>query len=294
MLINSSIRRYLTLFVLAATWLAVAMHSPALVLASTSCPYGSTQARVQQSITHDWTQQLTLQCQDSFRVGSFHDHTGAFANDTTLKVTHPNGVVDKLVWWKGNGETISADQNGIYTLQVTTIGWDGEACEQTATVVRNCDGVLPNPTIIPLPTIVPGPTPTPPSTPSPTPEPTQCQFGSTQARVQEDSKHDWRSSLQLNCGESFRVGGFHDNTGQFSNQVNLEVRATFDLPLTGEITYAKAVKNGDTIRSFVYPAEYVLQVTTPGQSGLACSDSAKVTVSCSSWFDWLRGWEQVI
>lgn len=290
MLIKALFSRYLTIFIFFFIWLAVAIV-PNKANAMENCKYSSTQARIQQSIHHDWTQSLQLGCQQSFRIGSFHDHTGKFANDTTLTVTQPSGAMEKYVWWKGNGRTIPATQNGTYTLKVTSIGQSGAACEETATVTRNCDGTVPEPTILPPPIIVPGPQPTPSATP--VPQPGQCQYSSTQARVQKDIKHDWQRSLSLNCGESFRVGGFHNGTGQFSNNVRLAVVARFDIPLAGEVTYQKQFSNGATVRTFVYPATYTLHVTTPNQGGAACQDTATVAVTCSSWFDWLKGWNQV-
>ncbi len=129
-----------------------------------SCSYSSTQARVQRDITDPWKPSLTICLGESFRVGSFHNATGQFANDTKLKVQGPSFSNSY-----SNGWTIRPPRIGTYTLYVTTNSQSGSACEETATViVRDC--ATPTPTVIPNPT--PTPTPKPTLIPTPTPEPT--------------------------------------------------------------------------------------------------------------------------
>ena len=48
---------------------------------------------------------------------------------------------------------------------------------------------------------------------------TQCPYGSTQARLQKDFLDPWAQSKTIKIGESIRVGGFHDETGQFANDI---------------------------------------------------------------------------
>ncbi|MBD3280716.1 hypothetical protein GF389_04290 [Candidatus Dojkabacteria bacterium] len=81
----------------------------------TGCPYNSTQARVHTSINKTWDHQLTLSsCPTSVIVGAFHDHTGQFANDTSIQVVGP-GVNIGLP----NEGTFTAS-SGEYTVYVRT------------------------------------------------------------------------------------------------------------------------------------------------------------------------------
>lgn len=99
---------------------------------ASQCSYGSTQARLQRDSSDPWVQNKTINLGESANVGSFHDATGQFANDTTLTVTGP-GMNQTL----GNGQSFTPSQAGTYQLRVTTNGQSGPACEETATLTVN-------------------------------------------------------------------------------------------------------------------------------------------------------------
>jgi hypothetical protein len=106
-----------------------------------NCSYGSTQARVHPNITIPWTQTLTIACGQSFEIGGFHDGTGQFATDVTLKVTGPNG----FTFTGGNGAKVTTPNvAGIYTLTVTTNGC-GNSANLTDTATVTCTSTSPNP-----------------------------------------------------------------------------------------------------------------------------------------------------
>lgn len=95
-----------------------------------SCSWTSTQARVQRP-DRPWRQSLNLTCGESFNVGSFHNDTGEFANDTRLRITGPGGLNVN----RSNGQSITTSQPGTYTLLVTTNNQSGANCEDVATVI---------------------------------------------------------------------------------------------------------------------------------------------------------------
>jgi hypothetical protein len=99
------------------------------VVAPPTCTYNSTQARVQRDGTQPWRSSLTINKNESFRVGSFHNRSDQFAGDTSLVVTgpaFPNGVV------AGNSTTLAPGVAGRYVLQVTTNNQSGRRCQANA------------------------------------------------------------------------------------------------------------------------------------------------------------------
>lgn len=212
-----------------------------------SCRYGSTQARVQETVNHPWSPGITVGCDRGFNVGSFHDGTGQFATDTSLNITGP-GNYDV---WVSNGSRVQVPSDGVYTLAVATSGQNGAACEERATVTVAC------------------------ATPTPPAPPQACRYGSTQARIQRNEQQAWVSSLGVGCGDTFRVGSFHDGSGQFATDTRLEVKGPFGMNAT--------FTNAGTIRALL-PGWYILSVTTHGQSGTACQESAFVFASCENWW----------
>lgn len=112
-----------------------------------ACRYGSTQARVQKDITDPWKPTMTVNCGSAsfvnFNVGSFHNETGQFANDTRLLVTGPNKFSKTFT----NGQAVTATISGTYRLTVTTPGQSGGGCTQQASAtVINCPTPTPTPT----------------------------------------------------------------------------------------------------------------------------------------------------
>jgi hypothetical protein len=103
---------------------------PVRVWGSEMCQYGSTQARVQKNINDPWVQEKTINLGEGFNVGSFHDHTGQFANDTVLRVDGPDGFFSNY----HNGDMVRPTRSGSYELSVTTVGKEGGACEEKAKV----------------------------------------------------------------------------------------------------------------------------------------------------------------
>lgn len=104
--------------------------------------------------------------------------------------------------------------------------------------------------------------------------PQTCAYSSTQARVKRIGHHPWEQHLNLSCGESFEVGGFHDQTGQYANDVTIQV--------TGPDFNQSNYRNGDKF-TFHVPGQYQVIVTTnsqPSHQYGACWDRATVTVSC--------------
>ena len=102
-----------------------------------------------------------------------------------------------------------------------------------------------------------------------TPAPPSCNYSSTQARVQRNLSDPWDTSKTINLGNQIRVGGFHDGTGLLANDINLNVSGIGN------------VGNG----SFITPSTsgtYTLTVTTSGQSGSACQDTASFTVQAAA------------
>ncbi|MFQ5492807.1 MAG: hypothetical protein ACE5DX_01455 [Candidatus Dojkabacteria bacterium] len=119
------------------------------------CPYSSTQARVQQNASSPWAGSINIVCGESFNVGSFHNGTGQFAGDTTIRVFSPNGSTITL----GNGQSYTTSNSwpGLYRVEVTTNGYNHPNCEGTASAI--CSEVI-TPTPTPTDTLTPTPTPT--------------------------------------------------------------------------------------------------------------------------------------
>lgn len=224
-----------------------------------TCQYRDTQARVQNSLATPWSQAIHVGCEKTFNVGSFHNGTGQFAGDTTAVVSGPGGFYRTV----RNGETVTAQENGIYVLHVSTNGQTGFGCSETATISVQCNAAPPTAT------------PTPWITPIPVPQSGSCSYRDTQARIQRDEQQSWVSSLGLRCGETFRAGSFHNGTGQFANDTTLNI--------TGPLGLNVNVSNAETIRA-LFPGWYILTVTTNGQSGASCQESAFVFSSCAEWW----------
>ncbi len=53
--------------------------------------------------------------------------------------------------------------------------------------------------------------------------PAVCPYSSTQARVQRDISDPWKPNMSVDCGTSFRVGAFHDHTGEFAGDTQLQI-----------------------------------------------------------------------
>ncbi len=83
---------------------------------NSSCPYSSTQVRVHQTSTDPWMEDLNLICGQQFIVGSFHDNTGQFANDTDIQVVGPNINITGAP----NGAIFQTQAQGTYTIYVKT------------------------------------------------------------------------------------------------------------------------------------------------------------------------------
>lgn len=238
-----------------------------------TCRYSSTQSRVKRLGFQPWEQQLSLRCGEAFEVGGFHDHTGNYASDTKIRITGPYFDAGKI-----DGKPIANGQqfqtavipghNYQYTVRVRTRGMDGGACEDYSYVNVHCPAPTPTPTVQP--------------TPSSTPTPEACHYSSTQARVKHDSRdtakdQHWHQELRIKCFEAFEVGGFHDHTGQYADDVKLRVEGPY-------MNWNK-FQNGDRV-NVAFPGEYRLYVTTKGQRGETCQDMAKVQVRCD--WNWPR------
>lgn len=204
------------------------------------CSYGSTQARVQNNINIPWQSSIQVGCEKSFRVGGFHNHTGQFANDVSLHVTGPG--FNRYFF---NGDTVTVNQTGNYTLTVRTNNQEGAACSEQAKIAVSCQA------------------------PSP-----QCLYQSTQSRVQANITQPWSKNLSLSCNQSFRVGGFHNDTGQFANDTTILVTDPFGFSKSG-------VQNGQTVHAF-FPGRYIVTVATSGQSGAQCGELSFVDVQCAT------------
>lgn len=108
----------------------------------------------------------------------------------------------------------------------------------------------------------------------------KCTYGSTQARLQKDLSDPWTNSKTINAGDKIRVGGFHNNTGLLAPDVKLNVVGQKSCsPDTNVCTQASFnPTNGDFITPPVIPGTYTLTVTTQGQIGSACQDTATFQV----------------
>lgn len=216
----------------------------------------STQARVQRNVRDAWEQTKTLGCREDFRVGGFHNGYDRLTPYVQVQVTDPRGKTRKVM----NGGWVSSRYAGEYTVSVSTIGRSEEFTRQTATVKVNC----------PQPSVSPTPSPTPrPSAPAST----SCSHQNTQARVQKDESQPWTQNLKINCFESFRVGSFHNGTGQFATDTIVKIQGQ---GINGNWQF----KNGDTIH-VPFRGRYTVQVTTRDQRGTACEERATVEVSCN-------------
>jgi len=218
--------------------------------APSSCTYTSTQARVQNNINTPWASHISVGCERVFTVGSFQNHTGQFANDTVLHVSGP-GIHGHY----HNGQEVKiphAVGHGTYLLHVSTRNQSGPACQESASVSFHC----PTPTATPIP------------------QNTQCQYQSTQSRVQKHQNEPWVKHLHLACNETFTIGSFHNNSGQFAHDTTILVTDPFGFG-------AANLKNGQRIRAF-FPGQYMITAATLSQSGPACADIAFVQVSCSA------------
>jgi hypothetical protein len=220
------------------------------------CDYRDTQARVQKNTQDPWKTDLNISVGEMFNVGSFHDGTGQFAQDTRLIVIDPYG-------WKcaySNGQSIFASTPGTYWLRVETINQDGLSCTEEARVyVSYANPVYSSPT--PSSTVTPSPVMT---------SPDQCYYQSTQSRVQKNISSAWGTTEVIVEGESFNVGSFHNDTGQFANDTTIEV--TF--PDGRTQTYS----NGQTVYASAC-GTYKVKVTTNSQSGSGCSQISTVQVN---------------
>ncbi len=96
-----------------------------------------------------------------------------------------------------------------------------------------------------------------------------CTYNSTQSRVQADVSQPWSSAITIGLNGYFNVGGFHDGTGQFSDDTMLIV--------TGPNSYWGLFHNGDRVYARD-PGVYTLTVTTPNQNGGGCQDNSTVAV----------------
>lgn len=230
--------------------IALIAFSSGEVKAQNSCTHESTQARVQNNISTPWSSEINVGCDRKFNVGSFHNNSGQFANDTWLYVYGPGNFG---AYFK-NGQTVEVSQNGTYYLNVTTGENTSRKCSDSAVVNVVC----------------PASTPTPQHT-------NACPYGSTQARVQRNIDDPWKQQMDLSCGDKFNVGSFHDGTGQFATDTKLRVegpRVLFVTRLNHDFS------NGQSIRAW-FPGKYTLFVTTEGKRGSACEQKATVNVTCS-------------
>lgn len=219
------------------------MFSAGSAQAWQACQYASTQARIQKEdlpfptspSTHPWKQSINIQLGNDkyFNVGSFHNNNGQFATDTRLRLIGPNTDIRF-----SNGNTYLPQFPGDYTLYVTTIDRYGAACEDRAYITVH-------------------------------PAQDTCPYSSTQARVQKDVYHNWKPSLTLRAGQSFNVGSFHDQTGQFAADTSLKI--------TGPNGFSMNAWNAATINN-VTQGVYVLSVKTNGKTGANCEESAVVNV----------------
>ncbi len=210
-----------------------------------NCQYGSTQARVQKDVRDPWKPEITIQQGETFNIGSFHDGTGQFANDTVLQVVGPGHIE-----FHQNGQAISVPQTGQYTLYVNTRNQFGGGCSEQAKVHVRAKV-----------------SPTPPVTP-PTPIPTLCPYKNTQARVQADITRDWEKVIGIWKGSSFNVGSFHNETGQFASDTRIRVNGqgmAKDFSNAGKVTPTGT-------------GWYSIKVTTRGYTGSACQETAWVYV----------------
>ncbi|MBN2015915.1 hypothetical protein JW766_03705, partial [Candidatus Dojkabacteria bacterium] len=96
------------------------------------------------------------------------------------------------------------------------------------------------------------------------PPPPGCPYTNTQARVQEDMYHHWMPEITINVGESFRVGSFHNGTGQFASDTRLEVAGPNGFSFSCDARNSGC--NGQTIFN-VTNGTYTLTVRTYNPDG---------------------------
>lgn len=216
------------------------------------CQYGSTQARVQRDITDPWKSDLTITRGQSFNVGGFHNHTGQFGHDVVIQVVGPNWAN-----FYGNGQNVWPPFSGQYTVYVNTRDQFGGGCSEQARVnvvepVQPVQPVQPAQPVQPQPVF------------------STCQYGSTQARVQQDIQHPWAQYIITTQSQGFNVGGFHNGTGQFAHDTQIQV---YGSGFSGLISY-----NGTRI---LPPGTgwYLVRVSTYNQSGRDCQEDAWVWVN---------------
>lgn len=230
-----------------------------------ACQYQSTQARVRHDLTDSWEKTITVNCKDSFTVGSFHNNSTRFADDTLLYLTGPSNFAK----YYRNGDSIKLRTEGEYYLNVSTHNQTGNACEEQAKVIIDCNAPRPTPT--PNPTSTPRPNRPANANPNSV---DSCVYRSTQARVQSDEDSPWEFSTTIQCGESLNVGSFHDKEDEFATDTTIEVKGPRPYYyLLGEF------ENGEQVQ-FDNPGIYKVQVTTEGSNYIRCKDEATVKVKC--------------
>lgn len=206
--------------------------------ATNQCQYSSTQARVHKDISDPWKQHMTIGCNKTFEVASFHDNTGVYANDTSLRVTGPNGF-NKLYL---NGQKVTVPDNGMYILSVSTNGRYGDSCQQQATVTVACNQQPTN----------------------------NCPYTSTQARIQKNIHKPWVSELTVPQNyPGFNTGSFHNHTGQFATDTFLFIQ--------GPNGFYQPTTNANRVKLY-NKGTYTLHAYTSNYTGANCHAKAKITV----------------
>jgi hypothetical protein len=190
-----------------------------------ACPFQSIQARVQPNIQTAWTQTLTISSGQSIRLAGFYDGAGQI--DTSGNTTlHLTGP--QYDHFFINDTTVTLTVGGTYTLSATCGGLTDTA---TINVSSNVSS---------------------------------CPYSSIQVRVQQGLQSAWASTLTLDQGQSFRVGGFYNGTG-------LLAPSGIELSVSGPNGALPPPVNG----AFV-PADSVGTYTVTGACG-SLRDSAVVT-----------------
>lgn len=124
---------------------------------TSNCAFNSTQARVQEDVNHAWNNSVNINQGGWFNVGSFHNGTGQFTNNSMMTVYGPTGYMGTF----NNGERIWAKDPGTYTVYVWTPNQSGAACQDQATVHVQAvsaaapAAVGPNPVVYAVPSPVP-------------------------------------------------------------------------------------------------------------------------------------------
>lgn len=103
-----------------------------------------------------------------------------------------------------------------------------------------------------------------------------CNYSSTQARVQNNISTPWSQNIQVGCDKSFNVGSFHNGTGQFASDTQINIvgpngqNGNINLP----------VSNGQRV-SVPSIGTYFVFVSTNGNFSGGCYDVATVNVVCN-------------